>query len=262
MDLNLKNKVAIIGGSSKGIGKGCAISLAKEGVNIVLCARTESSIKTTRKEIENLGVKVLGLNVDMSSKSDNEFIVEKTIKKFGRVDILINNSGGPKPGTFFNFKENDWDNAHNDVLKYTMRMINLVTPYMKKNNWGRVINITSLSVKEPSPNLVLSNIYRAGIIALSKSISKELIKNNITINNVCPGAFKTDRAIQLITKSAKESNMSFEEMEKMKSMNYPLGRFQEINEIGDLVAFLSSENAKGLTGTSLQIDGGISNSLL
>lgn len=261
MNLDLKNKVAIIGGSSKGIGKGCAISLAKEGANIVLCARNESTVKTTCKEIENLGVKVLGLNVDMSSKSDNEFIVEKTMKKFGKIDVLINNSGGPQPGTFFNFGEEDWDKAHNDVLKYTMRMIHLVTPYMKKNNWGRIINITSLSVKEPSPSLVLSNIYRAGIIALSKSISKELIKENITINNVCPGAFKTDRAIQLIKKAAIEANMSFEEMEKMKALNYPLGRFQNIDEIGDLVTFLSSENAKGVTGTSLQIDGGISNGL-
>lgn len=261
MNLDLKNKVAIIGGSSKGIGKGCAISLAKEGANIVLCARNESTVETTSKEIENLGVKVLGLNVDMSSKSDNEVIVEKTMRKFGKIDVLINNSGGPQSGSFFNFEEEDWDKAHNDVLKYTMRMIRLVTPYMKKNNYGRIINITSLSVKEPSPSLVLSNIYRAGIIALSKSISKELIKENITINNVCPGAFKTDRAIQLIKKAAIDSNMSFEEMEKMKALNYPLGRFQNIDEIGDLVTFLSSENAKGITGTSLQIDGGISNGL-
>jgi 3-oxoacyl-[acyl-carrier protein] reductase len=262
MNLGLKDKVAIIGGASKGIGKGCAFSLAKEGVNIVLCARNEESLKKTAEEIRKYDVEVLPLCVDMSSLNDNNSIVERTLLKFGRIDILVNNSGGPMAGTFFDFKENDWDKAHNDVLKYTMRMISLVTPHMKKNHWGRIINITSLSVKEPAPTLILSNIYRSGVTALSKSVCKELIKDNITINNICPGAFKTDRAIELMEKVAENENITIEEVEERSIKNLPLGRYQEIDEIGDLAAFISSENARGITGTNIQIDGGISNSLI
>ena len=262
MKLGLNGKVAIIGGASKGIGKGCAISLAKEGVNIVLCARNIKSLNETAKEIKQIGSKVLTLSVDMSSPKGNNKIITETLNKFNKIDILINNSGGPDPGTFFNFEEKDWDKAHNDVLKYTMRMISLVTPYMKKNNWGRIINITSLSVKEPAPTLILSNIYRSGITALSKSICKELIKDNITINNICPGAFKTDRSIQLMELIAKKENITLKEVEKRNVQNLPLGRYQEIDEIGDLATYISSENARGITGTTIQIDGGISTSLL
>lgn len=214
MELGLRNKVAIIGGSSKGIGKGCAISLAKEGVKVVLCARNKQSLDQAAQEIETFGGEYLTLKVDMNSPTDNLKIIEKTIEKFGRIDILVNNSGGPKPGTFFDFNEQDWDEAYNNVLKYTIRMIELATPHMKKNNWGRIINITSLSVKEPAPSLILSNTFRTGIISISKSISKELIKNNITINSVCPGAFKTDRAIELMEKVANDTNKSVEEIEK------------------------------------------------
>jgi len=262
MNLGLKDKVAILGGASKGIGKGCAIALAKEGVNIVLCARNEESLEKTADEIRKLGVEVLSLCADMSSTTDNKNIVEKTLMKFGKIDILVNNSGGPRAGTFFDFEEKDWDKAHNDVLKYTMRMISLVTPHMKNNHWGRIINITSLSVKEPAPTLILSNIYRSGVTALSKSICKELMKDNITINNICPGAFKTDRAIELMQKVAENENITIEEVEERSIKNLPLGRYQEIHEIGDLIAFISSENARGITGTNIQIDGGISNSLI
>lgn len=261
MDLGIKNRIAIIGGSSKGLGKGCAISLAKEGINIVLCANDKPSLENTANEIRNLGVDVLPLYVDMSSSKDNELIVKETLKKFGKIDILINNSGGPAPGTFFDFDETQWDKAYNDVLKYVIRMIRMVTPIMMKNKWGRIVNITSLAVKEPTATLILSNVYRSGVVSLAKSVSKDLIKDNITINNICPGAFKTDRAIELMTKVANEKKITIEEVEKNNIQNLPLGRYQTPQELGDLVTFLASENAKGITGTTIQIDGGISNSL-
>ena len=261
MDLGIKNRIAIIGGSSKGLGKGCAISLAKEGINIVLCANDKPSLENTANEIRNLGVDVLPLYVDMSSSKDNELIVKETLKKFGKIDILINNSGGPAPGTFFDFDETQWDKAYNDVLKYVIRMIRMVTPIMMKNKWGRIVNITSLAVKEPTATLILSNVYRSGVVSLAKSVSKDLIKDNITINNICPGAFKTDRAIELMTKVANEKKITIEEVEKNNIQNLPLGRYQTPQELGDLVTFLASENAKGITGTTIQIDGGISNLL-
>lgn len=261
MNFKLKDKVAIIGGSSKGLGKACAISLAKEGVKIVLCAKEPDALEQTRQEIESLGVEVLSLSVDMSQASDNRKIVSQTIKTFGRIDILINNSGGPKPGSFNEISLEDWDIAYNSVLKYNIRMIKECLPYLEKNKWGRIINITSLSVKEPSPTLLLSNVFRTGVVSLAKSLSKDLIGKGITINNICPGAFKTDRAIDLITKRAESLKIQVEEVERESLKNFPQNRYQHPDELGDLVCFLASNSAASITGTTIQIDGGISNSL-
>lgn len=261
MDLGLKSKVALVGGASKGLGKGCAISLAQEGVNIVLCANDRLSLEETARLIMNMGVEVLPLEVDMSSKKDNQRIVDETIKKFNRIDILINNSGGPPAGSFFDFSETDWEKAFNSVLMYVVRLCKLVIPHMKKNKWGRIINSTSLVVKEPAETLILSNVFRSGVVSMAKSISKELIKHNITINNICPGAFKTDRAIELMEKAAKQRKITVEQVEKEAVLTMPLGRYQEPKELGDLVTFLCSELASGITGTTIQIDGGISKGL-
>lgn len=261
MDLAIKNKVAIIGGSSKGLGKACAIALAKEGVRIVLCARESDPLEKTRQEIESLGVEVLALSIDMSSEKDNERIISETIKTFGQIDILVNNSGGPKPGVFEEISMLDWDEAYNSVLRYNIRMIKGCLPYMKKSQWGRIINITSLAVKEPAPSLVLSNVFRTGVVSLAKSISKDLIGKGITINNICPGAFKTDRAIELIRKRAESLGVSPEEVEQEALKAFPQERYQSPEELGDLVCYLASDNAGAITGTSIRIDGGISNSI-
>lgn len=261
MNFDLKDKVAIIGGSSKGLGKACAISLAKEGVKIVLCAKEPITLEQTRQQIESFGVDVLSLSVDMSLANDNVKIINETIKTFGRIDILINNSGGPKPGTFNEISLEDWDMAYNSVLKYNIRMIKECLPYMEKNNWGRIINITSLSVKEPAPTLLLSNVFRTGVVSLAKSLSKDLIGKGITINNICPGAFKTARAIELIKKRAESLKIEEEEVERESLKNFPQNRYQQPDELGDLVCFLASNRAASITGTTIQIDGGISNSL-
>jgi len=262
MKFGLKRKVAIVGGSSKGIGKACAISLAKEGVNIVLIGRNNKALLQAKTEIEQYGVLALDIIADMSSKSDNEKIIESTISKFGQIDILINNSGGPKPGSFFEISNSDWDDAYNSVLKYNIRMINGCLPHMQNNGWGRIINITSLSVKEPAPSLILSNVFRSGVVSLAKSISKELLSKGITINNICPGAFKTDRAIELMKDRATSLGITIEDVENNAVETFPQKRFQKPEELGDLVCFLSSENAGAISGTTIQIDGGISNSLL
>jgi len=261
MKLGLKDKVAIIGGSSKGLGQGCAIQLAQEGVNIVLCANDKPSLDKTSQLIKNIGVDVLPLEVDMSSKENNKKIIDESIKKFGRIDILVNNSGGPPSGTFFNFEEKDWENAFESLLMYVVRLCRLVVPHMKKNKWGRIINLTSLTVKEPAETLILSNVFRSGVVSMAKSLSRELIKDNITINNICPGAFKTDRAIELMKKAAERKKTTVEEIEANAIKTMPLGRYQKPEELGDLVAFLCSELAKGITGTTIQIDGGMSKGL-
>ena len=262
MDLKLKDKVAVIGGASKGLGKGCALQLAKEGANVAICARGLDSLNETADFIEkSTNSKVLAIQADLSKADDIHRVVDETIKTFGRIDILVNNSGGPPPGNFFDFSDQDWEDSFDLLLLYVIRMCRLVIPYMKTQKWGRIINLTSIVVKEPADNLILSNVFRVGVVSLAKTLSRELIEHNITINNVCPGAFKTDRAVELMRDASKRTNKAIEEIERNSVSNLPLKRFQTPDELGDLVAFLVSDSAKGITGTTIQIDGGIIRSL-
>jgi 3-oxoacyl-[acyl-carrier protein] reductase len=264
MNLNINNKVALIGGASKGLGKASAISLAKEGVNLAICSNDQESLLETTEYINsNFDVNVLPILADLSEvKKIERDVVEKVIEKYGRIDILVTNSGGPKPGAFFTLNEEDWRNAFDSVLFYVIELYRLVIPYMEKNNWGRIINNTSLTVKEPPETMVLSNVFRTGVVSLAKTMSKGLIKSKITINNICPGAFKTDRAIELMQAKSKATGVSVEEIEKNAVANLPMGKYQSPNEFGDLVAFLASDLAKSITGTTIQLDGGISKGLL
>jgi len=262
MDYKIKGKVAIVGGSSKGLGKACAVALAKEGVNVVLCARNSDDLQKAKKDIEVHGVEVLAMNVDMSSEADNRKIVDETIAKFGKIDILVNNSGGPAPGSFDELSMDDFDEAYNSVLKYNIRMIKYCLPHMEKNGWGRIVNITSVTVKEPSPTMVLSNIFRAAVVSFAKSISKELIGKGITINNVCPGYFKTDRVTQLMEKEANDENVSVQAYEEQVVSAFPHKRFMSPDELGNMVCYLCSSQARSITGTTIQIDGGVMKGLL
>lgn len=262
MDFGLKNKTAIIGGSSKGLGKACAVALAREGANIVLCARGEDALLQTQRELEAMGAAVLALRVDMSCREDNKRVVSETLRRFGSIDILVNNSGGPKPGTFRDISDEDWDTAYRDVLQYVVRMTQLCVPHMEKNGWGRIINITSISVKEPMSDMVLSNVFRTGVVSFAKTISRELIRHGITVNNVSPGYFRTERLEQLLVRGASQAGVSQEEYEKQKVADFPHGRYMDAQELGDLVCYLCSENAKSITGTTLQIDGGLMRGLM
>lgn len=257
MDFNLKGKTALIGGSSKGLGKACALSLAWEGANIVLCARNEEALQNTRMEIESLGVEVLALVADMRSEDDNKRVVQAAVERFEGIDILINNSGGPKPGTFRDISEADLDEAYRSVLKYNIRMIGLCLPYMERQGWGRIINITSVTVKEPAPNMVLSNIFRSAVVSYAKTISKELIGKGITINNIAPGYFRTDRVTQLMEARAKEEGVTVEAYEQKAIANFPHERYMDPRELGDLVTYLCSDQARSVNGITLPIDGGI-----
>jgi|SRR5690554_1598053 3-oxoacyl-[acyl-carrier protein] reductase len=262
MEFNLQGKTAIIGGSSKGLGKACAIALAREGVNIVLCARNSDALNQTQKEIESFGVGVLSLSVDMANVDDNKRIVDEAANRFGGVDILVNNSGGPKPGTFRDITEDDLDDAYNSVLKYNIRMINLCLPYMEKKGWGRIINIASVTVKEPAPNMVLSNIFRSAVASYAKTISKELISKGVTINSVCPGYFKTDRVTQLMKARSEAEGISVEEYEQKAIQDFPHKRYMDPQELGDMVCYLCSDQARSVNGTTIQIDGGLLSGLL
>ena len=251
-----------MGGSSKGLGRACALSLAREGVNIVVCARNEEPLLKTKREIEALGVEALALVADMGNEEDNKRVIREAGNRFGGIDILVNNSGGPKPGTFRDISEADLDDAYRAVLKYNIRMIRLCLPYMEQEGWGRIINITSVTVKEPAPNMILSNIFRSAVVSYAKTISKELIGKGITINNIAPGYFRTDRVTQLMEARAKEEGVTVEAYEQKAIADFPHERYMDPGELGDLVCYLCSEQARSINGTTFPIDGGILHGLM
>jgi len=256
-------RIAFIGGASKGLGRACALELAKVGVSLAICSRNMIELEATANEIRNsFEVDVIPIKCDLTNIDEISNAVAETILHFGRIDILVVNSGGPKPGNFFDLNEQDWNEAYTSVLYYAIELYKLIIPSMRENRWGRIINISSLTVKEPAPQLILSNVFRSGLLSLSKSISKDLIKDNITINTICPSNFKTDRAKQLFQKKAVEEKKSIEAVEKEYVNNLPLKRLSRPEELGSIVAFLASDLAGSITGTTIPIDGGISVGLI
>ncbi|NIT14143.1 MAG: SDR family oxidoreductase [Candidatus Dadabacteria bacterium] len=258
MDLGLKDKVAIVPASSKGLGRACALGLALEGCNIVICSRNKNEIKAAAKEISmQTGSEVLPLKADVSKRSQLEYIVKSTIDAFGTVHILINNAGGPPFGYFEQFDMEQWQKAVELNLFSTIKLSKLVTPYMKENNWGRIINITSIAVKQPLDGLILSNTSRAGVIGFAKTISNELAKYNILVNNVCPGRIYTDRIKSLAASRAEKTGKSFDEVIRSMQEDIPLGKIGTPEEFANMVVFLASEKASYITGNTIQIDGGL-----
>lgn len=262
MDLGLKDRVALVGGSSKGLGRGCAVSLAREGAKVVLTGRDKGPLDETAALLRReYGVEVLARQIDFSDPSRIEGLIAEVVDHFGRLDILVVNSGGPRPGRFAELSAEDWRHAADAVLGYAIEFYRHAIPAMQRNGYGRIINISSLSVKQPAETLTLSNVYRTAVVSMGKTVSRDVIRDNITVNTVCPGAFKTDRAAQLLQAKAASEGITVEEAERAAVSRYALGRYQMPEELGDLVAFLASERAGGMTGTTIQVDGGNSASL-
>lgn len=261
MDLGLKGKVAIVAGSSKGLGKAVAFELAREGANVVICSRNETTLLETAREIgSQTGVQVLAIPADVAKPADVESLVEKAATRFGRIDILINNAGGPPSGTFEGLSDEDWAKAIEQNLLSAVRLSRAVLPYMKQQGSGRIINITSLAAKEPMDGLILSNAARAGVIGLAKTMANELGKYNITVNSVLPGAHLTDRILTMNQTRAEQQKRTPEEIMTDQEKSIPLGRLGQPEEFAAAVAFLASARASYITGVALVIDGGSSRS--
>lgn len=248
MELGIKNKVAFVAASSKGLGKAVAKEFVKEGVQVIINGRNESSLEKAKIELDAIGNnEVMAVQGDLSVEEDRIRIIETINEKFGNIDILITNTGGPPSGAFSSFNKTDWDKAYELLLGSAVELIRAFLPAMKKQRWGRIVGITSMAVKQPVDYLILSNAVRASVVGLFKSLSNELGEFGITVNNVMPGYTNTERLQKL-----HKSNPSFQE----KINEVPLGRIGEPSEFAAAVAFLASERASYITGISLPVDGG------
>ena len=257
MDLGLEGKVAIVGASSRGLGKASALALAREGARVTICARTEADLKAASADISaQTSGEVLAVAADLTTAAGVESVVTATVERFGGVDVLVNNSGGPAIGRFADFTDDDWRQGFEVVTLNFVRFVRAVVPYMRKKRWGRVIGIQSSSVKQPVENIDLSNGIRPGIAGLAKAIMPDLARDGITINLVLPGTFLTSRISPGLGRGDAEADRVLEQQLAPLAANIPVGRLGQPIELGSLVAFLASEQAAYITGAVFQIDGG------
>ena len=264
MELGLKNKVALVPASSKGIGLGVAKVLAAEGCRVAICSRDRESISKARDSItrETRNKEILAVKADISDKADVERLVDEATREFGTIDILAYNTGPPKPGTFADLKDSDWDQGVKLLLMSAVWLTKGVVPGMIKKNWGRLIYITSSSLRQPVPNLVLSNTIRLSLAGLSKSLALEYGHRGVTSNGIMQGHILTDRQRQVAQDLSSRTGKSLDEAMTQMLQDVPMGRYGTSEEVGSLVAFLASDKASYINGTMLAIDGGLIRSVL
>ena len=268
MDLGIAGKVAIVAASSRGLGRACAEALAAEGAKVVINGRRPDELARAAQEIRKIAVlnggDVHTVNADLTDPLDISRIFKATLARFGRLDILVTNGGGPPPGRFVDTDEAQWQSALDSTLWPVVRLIRQALPHLKaarEKGGGRIINIVSTSVKQPVPGLMLSNAIRPAVIGLAKTLSNELAGDGILVNNVCPGSFDTDRIRQVYESRAKAAGKSIEEIAAQAALSIPLGRLGDPGELANLVAFLASDKATYITGQTICVDGGSVNTL-
>ena len=263
MDLGLRDRVAIVGGASEGIGRATAKLLALEGCRVVLAARREPALENAAKMLRNLLKNTTGTEpvlltaaCDMSSQADIKRLVTRTVAEFGGIDIVVNNAGGPPFGGFEQHDDDAWRKAIDTNLMSVVWMTCAALPHLKTSDQARIINITSTAVKEPIDGLILSNTVRSGTTGLAKTLSKELGPMGITVNNVAPGWTLTDRMRPIIEAQATAEGRTFGEVREERARRIPVQRIGEAEDVAAMIVFLASAQARQISGQTIIVDGG------
>jgi 3-oxoacyl-[acyl-carrier protein] reductase len=263
VNLGLEGKAALIAASSKGLGRAVAEHLAAEGATLALCARDRTSHEETPRPIEDrYGVRTIAVAADLSDESGVTRVVDAALDAFGRVDVLVTNTGGPPPGLFESHSLETWRQAVRQILESVLLLVAGVLPGMKERRWGRIVNVTSIAVKQPVENLILSNSIRAAVTGFARTLANEVAPYGITVNNVMPGYTLTARMDQLATHNAQKRGVPVDEIHAGWTKDIPMARLGRPEELGALTAFLASEHAGYVTAQSIAVDGGYIKSLL
>ncbi|MEM7416735.1 MAG: SDR family oxidoreductase [Gemmatimonadota bacterium] len=257
MDFGLKGKTAVVAGSSQGLGRAIANSLAAEGVNLVINSRSpEKLLKVKAEIIEATGIRVEAVPCDLTPADGASDLISAAERAFGQVDILVTNTGGPPAGMFEDHGPDVWRDAIAQNFESVVNLVRAALPGMKERRWGRIVNVTSISVKQPVEGLILSNAIRAGVTGFAKTISNEVAPFNVTVNNVLPGFTRTERLVHLAESISERDDKTMDEVYQGWAEQIPFGRIGEPREFGDVAAFLCSEQASYVTGQSIAVDGG------
>jgi len=263
MDLGLKDKVAIVGGGSKGLGRACAEVLVQEGARVAICSRSKADLERAAKEIgDTSGGDVFVFAGDLDKNETVRDLVAATVQRFGRLDVMVNNSGGPPLARAHDATEEQWAVAVQRSLLFFARMSREAIPHLKQQGGGRIVNILASTVYQPIPNLALSGATRMGVVAFAKSLADEVGRDGILVNNVCPGSILSERMLSNVTARAKELGISVEQALAQRAAETAVGRIGEPRELAYLVAFLASGKSSYITGTTILVDGGLVRSVL
>ncbi|MGH9821060.1 MAG: SDR family oxidoreductase [Pyrinomonadaceae bacterium] len=257
MDLGLQGKVALVAAASQGLGRAVADELAAEGCSLVLCARNEGRLNDACDEIrERTGVHIIPIAGDLSVTADIIRIFNEGIGRFGKIDILVTNTGGPPAGAFESLTREEWDAATRGLLTSVLDLTRLVLPGMKERRWGRILNITSIASKQPVDGLILSNAIRAAVTGFAKTLAGEVAEYGVTVNNILPGYTATERVEQLADSTAEREAIDAADVKAHWEAQIPMKRLGRPEEFAALAAFLVSERASYITGSSIAVDGG------
>ncbi|HEX6575356.1 MAG TPA: SDR family oxidoreductase [Gemmatimonadaceae bacterium] len=263
MDLGLRGKVALVAAASKGLGRATAHELAAEGASVVICARGNHALIAAQNEIAAATkADVVAISGDVTVEEDVNRIVNTAIERFGRIDILVTNAGGPPSGRFENLTFEMWRSAVDLTLMSVINLAARVVPGMKERKWGRIINITSIAVKQPVDGLMLSNSLRSAVTGFARTLANEVATHGITVNNILPGYTRTERVEQLSHATAQREGITRDAAVGRWEAEIPMRRLGEPQEFGALAAFLASERASYITGQSIAVDGGWIKALL